>query len=270
MRKSKLAAAMFVVLLNVQAAWSEGSPSEKAVPATQPAVATLLQERIESAQSALAIARKMHQAGTATSEEVIHWSQRWAQARLDAASSAADRTTILKELVELAKAGEADARGRFEAGVASHLDAEAAHYFRIEAELKLARHLAEAQGRAKDDKQSLQGTWKVVKKVKNGESEDLKDAPATLRFAGSTVTLSQGDEKQSEGTFVIDESKTPRRITLTGTTGQSAGRTFEAIYELDGDTFKLAYGTGDHAGTPPGDFAGGPGQAMEVLERQKP
>jgi len=33
---------------------------------------------------------------------------------------------------------------------------------------------------------------------------------------------------------------------------------------------KLAYGIGANAGTPPKDFGGGQGQAVEVLERQKP
>ncbi len=155
-------------------------------------------------------------------------------------------------------------------GLSSSLDAEAARYFRIDAELRLSRQVAKANARATGDKQLLQGTWKVVKKVKNGEPEELKTAPTTLKFSGTTVTLWQDGEQQSDGAFAIDESKTPTRITLTGTSGQSAGRTFEAIYSLDGDTLKLAYGIGDNAGSPPKDFAGGQGQAMEVLERQKP
>ena len=139
-----------------------------------------------------------------------------------------------------------------------------------DAELKRSRQPAGAETGAKGDKLALQGTWKIVKKAKNGEAEDLKATPATLKFSGDTVVLSEGGEQQGKGTFTIDESKSPKRITLTGTSGHNAGRTFEAIYELDGDTFKLAYGIGANAGSPPGDFAGGRGQAVEVLERQKP
>lgn len=132
------------------------------------------------------------------------------------------------------------------------------------------RQLAPAEAAAKDDKQALEGTWKVVKKLKNGESVDLKAPAATLKFSGDVVSLSEGGEQQSAGTFAIDPSKSPKRITLTGTSGQNAGRTFEAIYELDGDSLKLAYGIGDNAAAPPKDFAGGQGQVVEVLERQKP
>jgi len=272
MRKWNVAAAMIVLLSTVHAAWAagDGHPDQTAAPATQPTVDALLQERIESASKALEMAEKMRQSGTVDSEEVVRWSQRWAQARLDAANTAAQRTAILTDLVEIAKAGEAAAEKRFQAGTSTSLDAEAARYFRIDAELKLARQLAQADARAKDDKQLLQGTWKVVKKFKNGEPEELQATPATLKFSGSTVTLSEGGEHQSEGTFSIDESNAPKRMTLTGTSGQNAGRTFEAIYELDGDTFKLAYSIGESAGSPPKDFAGGQGQAVEVLERQKP
>jgi uncharacterized protein (TIGR03067 family) len=272
MRKLNVAAAMIVFLSTVQAAraGADAVRDEPAGPATRPAEAALLRERIESAAKALEMAKKMRQSGTVDSEEVVKWSQRWGQARLDAANTAAERTAILKELVEVARSGEAEAEKRFRAGMTSSLDVEAARYFRIDAELKLSRQLAEDDARAKNDKQLLQGTWKVVKKVKNGEAEELKAAPSTLKFAGDTVALSEGGGPQSAGTFTIDQSKTPKRITLTGTSGQNAGRTFEAIYELDGDTFKLAYGIGGNAGTPPKDFAGGQGQAVEVLERQKP
>jgi len=118
--------------------------------------------------------------------------------------------------------------------------------------------------------QSLQGTWKVVKKVKNGESEDVAAHPSSLKIAGDKVTAMEGDESKGEGTFTIDESTTPKRITMNGKTGPNAGRTFEAIFELDGDTLKLAYSIGDKAGTPPTDFSGGQGTAAETLERVKP
>lgn len=271
MRKMNVIAAMIVLGSTIQAAWAgDGHPDQTAGPATRPTVAALLQERIESAKTTMDVARELSRSGVVSSEEVILWTQRWAQARVDAAGSDGERIATLKELVDVAKAAEAEAEGRFRSGTANRLDTEAARYLRIDAELKLSRQLAQADTPAKDDKQLLQGTWKVVKKVKNGEPEELKATPATLKFSGNTVTLSEGGEQQGEGTFSIDESKTPRRITLTGTSGQNAGRTFEAIYALDGDTFKLAYGIGENAGSPPKDFEGGQGQAVEVLERQKP
>jgi uncharacterized protein (TIGR03067 family) len=122
----------------------------------------------------------------------------------------------------------------------------------------------------KSDKELLAGTWKVVKKVKNGEAEDTKDNPMTIKFAGDVASATVGDESKGEGTFTIDESKNPKWITFAGTSGPSAGREIAAIYELDGDTLKLAYGTGDNCKTRPKDFSGKEGEAMEVLERQMP
>ena len=58
------------------------------------------------------------------------------------------------------------------------------------------------------DKQLLQGNWKIVKVIKNGEPEDIKDGPAYMKFADDKVTHSKGDAK-NEGTFALDESKSP-------------------------------------------------------------
>ena len=136
-----------------------------------------------------------------------------------------------------------------------------------------AARAEEAKNAAKDaasDRQSLRGTWKVVKKIKNGQSENVKDHPESLTFSGDSVTHAKGDEKAGDGTFALDEAKTPKRITFKGTGGAHAGTVFEAIYELKGDTLRIAYGTGRNAKTPPKDFTGGEGEAAETLQRQKP
>jgi uncharacterized protein (TIGR03067 family) len=117
------------------------------------------------------------------------------------------------------------------------------------------------------DRDRIQGTWKVVKRVKNGEAataKEVADQSAVLAFAGDAVTQTK-DGKAEEGTFKLDPTQSPRRITLAG---KDPARTFEGIYELAGDTLTLAYGTGEAAKTPPKDFAGGPGSGLLVLERQ--
>src|SRR4051812_31210795 len=119
------------------------------------------------------------------------------------------------------------------------------------------------------DQALIQGPWRVVKRVKNGEAEDVKEQPVTLTFAGSALTQSQGSTgRKTEGTFTIDASTSPKRITMTGKDGAHAGATFEGIYELTGDTLKIAYGVGDKAKTAPKDFTGGEGSGLLVLERQ--
>ncbi len=67
----------------------------------------------------------------------------------------------------------------------------------------------------------------------------------------------------------MDESKNPKWITFKATGGPQAGKTFSAIYKLEGDTLTIAYSTGEQTETRPGDFSGKEGEAMEVLERQK-
>ena len=124
-----------------------------------------------------------------------------------------------------------------------------------------------ANGRS--DQQLLQGTWKVVKRVKNGAAEDPAEHPTTLKFSGKAITETRDGKPAQEGAYTLDETKTPKRISLTGKSGDNAGKTFEAIYEIDGNTLKLAYSFGDNASTPPKDFTGGEGTGLLVLERER-
>lgn len=122
----------------------------------------------------------------------------------------------------------------------------------------------------RSDRQLLQGTWKVVKRIKNGHEEGASEHPSVLKISGTAIDETRDGKPAQQGTFVLDDSSSPKRITLTGKAGPDAGKVFEAIYEVDGNTFKLAYSIGDHAGTAPKDFAGGEGAGLLVLERQRP
>ncbi len=53
-------------------------------------------------------------------------------------------------------------------------------------------------------------------------------------------TLRPGGNKD-KGTLKIDPAAKPKRITITGTDGPTKGKTMQAIYEIDGDTFKVCY-----------------------------
>ncbi|HEX8916654.1 MAG TPA: TIGR03067 domain-containing protein [Humisphaera sp.] len=121
---------------------------------------------------------------------------------------------------------------------------------------------------AKTDKEQIQGTWKVVGRAKQGErtpDAEVAEHPVTLTFAGDAVREVRDGKPKDEGTFKLDPSAAPKRITLTG----ADGRAFEGIYELAGDTLKIAYGVRDGAGKPPKDFTGGENAGLLVLERQK-
>lgn len=119
------------------------------------------------------------------------------------------------------------------------------------------------------DSQHIQGTWKVVKKVKNGEAERGPGSLGSITFTGNIASAVGENGETSEGNFTIDESKKPKWVTFKATGGPQAGRTFAALYKLEGDTLTIAYSTGEHCEVRPEDFSGKEGQAMEVLERQK-
>ena len=55
----------------------------------------------------------------------------------------------------------------------------------------------------------------------------------TLRIEGGTYEVSIDGEKQSDrGTFVLDKSASPKRMTISSTSGPNKGKTFLAIYEI--------------------------------------
>ena len=123
-----------------------------------------------------------------------------------------------------------------------------------------------------DAAKAIQGSWRVVKRVKNGEAtsdEEVRRTPVVLTFAGTAVTEAKGGQASDEGAFALDAAASPPRITMTGKTGGHAGQAFAGIYELAGDTLKIAYGVGeDAAKAAPKDFAGGPGAGLLVLQRE--
>jgi len=136
----------------------------------------------------------------------------------------------------------------------------------------MLRAADEVKPGAKSDKDLLQGTWRVVGMVRNGEAmpdDDLKEAAMSMRFAGDVATLAKGDLSK-DASFTIDETKTPRQIVITPKDGPQKDKPRTNIYELNGDKLKLAFRIGDDNATPPADFTQGDGIGMMTLERQKP
>jgi uncharacterized protein (TIGR03067 family) len=91
----------------------------------------------------------------------------------------------------------------------------------------------------KKELEKLQGTWKVVKAIKEGRAksdDELKEMHAVITADKLTVKLTvKASEDLSETTpFTIDPSKQPTTIDLT-----IGKRTLQGIYELDKDTLKI-------------------------------
>ena len=136
----------------------------------------------------------------------------------------------------------------------------------------MLRAADEAKPAGKSDKELLQGTWRVVGVVRNGEAmadDDLKETSMSMRFSGDIATLAKGDQSK-DASFTIDEAKTPKQIVITPKDGPQKDKPRTNIYQLDGDTLKLAFRIGDDNATPPANFAQGEGLGMMTLERQKP
>src|SRR5262249_14946007 len=133
---------------------------------------------------------------------------------------------------------------------------------------------------AKADKDTLQGTWRLV----TGETEGLKigaDRPETkenrLLFDQTSVTLyakrrhpENGKEEttKSVGTFTLDATMTPPVIVLTWETNPwNDKRDFaqRGIYALEGDSLKLCLSLDEDDRKPPTEFSANFGSKRTLL-----
>src|SRR5262249_34355351 len=109
-----------------------------------------------------------------------------------------------------------------------------------------------------------QGTWNAVSGERDGEKLNefqLKNWEQMI-FKEDKFTR-EGNEKK-EGTFAIDPKKDPKEIDLNLTVkGQAA--TWMGIYELKGDTLKLALSGGGR----PTELSSKGGGVLIVFERMK-
>jgi uncharacterized protein (TIGR03067 family) len=116
------------------------------------------------------------------------------------------------------------------------------------------------------DKDKLKGTWTVASGTKGG-----KDVPEAMfkevkfTFAGDKMTIAMGKDLKMEWGYKIDPTKKPKEIDVT----MPDGKTGTGIYELSGDTLKIAHGeVGDAR---PKDFVSkeGGNVSVMVLKREK-
>ncbi len=117
---------------------------------------------------------------------------------------------------------------------------------------------------AKGDQEKLQGTWALVSGEHDGQPIPEEVAKTIkLTFTGDKVTLLHNDQK-NEGTFKLHSDKKPKGIDLDLDSGAVKG-----IYQLDGDTLKIANAKpGDER---PKEFPKkeGSGLTVATLKRQK-
>jgi uncharacterized protein (TIGR03067 family) len=89
-----------------------------------------------------------------------------------------------------------------------------------------------------------QGFWKPIGAVMSGArlpSDALK--AITLKIDGDKYEVTViGEDHADRGTCTLDESTTPKRMTIKGTDGPNRGKTFLAIYEMkDAGSLRVCY-----------------------------
>jgi uncharacterized protein (TIGR03067 family) len=120
---------------------------------------------------------------------------------------------------------------------------------------------------APGDPTAIQGTWKPTKAELGGQPmPDSLLQIITLKLDGGKYAVRVGDSPD-DGTYTLDAAAKPKAITVTGTVGPNAGKTFPAIYELDGDTLRICY---DLSGTKrPAEFKSVAGTQLYLVTYQR-
>jgi uncharacterized protein (TIGR03067 family) len=119
------------------------------------------------------------------------------------------------------------------------------------------------QAPAQDDAKAVQGTWIPVKAELAGQAIPeavLKTIVLKLDQEKYEVSVAG---KTDQGTCTQDPTTKPKRLSIQGTDGPNAGKTFLCIYEIDGDTFRVCY---DLSGMMhPADFATAKGTLLYLV-----
>jgi uncharacterized protein (TIGR03067 family) len=93
----------------------------------------------------------------------------------------------------------------------------------------------------RSDLELMQGTWVPVELVANGKAVEGEVLAAIKVQIKDHTYKSDRPKGQDEGTFKLDETTTPKTMTLTS----EGGRDIPAIYEISEDAFKACYAVGN-------------------------
>ena len=107
--------------------------------------------------------------------------------------------------------------------------------------LAVAASLGVLGADSSDDAKAVQGSWKPAKAELAGQpmaEAVLKIISLKLENGQYEVFVGAAPDK---GTYTIDSTSKPKSMIITGTEGPNNGKTFPAIYELDGDTLRICY-----------------------------
>jgi uncharacterized protein (TIGR03067 family) len=106
--------------------------------------------------------------------------------------------------------------------------------------LLLIETLAAAAGE-KPDAKAIEGAWAPVKAELAGQSLPAAVLKTiSLNLDGGKYEVSVAGEPD-KGTYTLNSSTKPKSMVITGTEGPNKGKTFPAIYDLEGDVLRVCY-----------------------------
>jgi uncharacterized protein (TIGR03067 family) len=117
---------------------------------------------------------------------------------------------------------------------------------------------------------NIQGTWKVVSEVEDGqEAPPERNAKVRLVFSADRVVVKESGEAR-EAAYRLDATKKPWLLEIVPATGKLKGRKLTGICSIDGDSFRICLPTHPDRETP-GDFTcpTGSGRILLSLVREK-
>jgi len=122
----------------------------------------------------------------------------------------------------------------------------------------------------KNELARFQGTWTVVSVEKDGRTASADQLVGfKIVVEGNSRIVKNDDQVLARSTMKLDLSKEPKVIHLTMTEGMFKGNTLPAIYEMNGDTWKVCMALrGDD---PPQAFAtgAGDGNLLHLYRKEK-
>ena len=139
------------------------------------------------------------------------------------------------------------------------------------ASLLLTVSLLLPAARAADELKTLSGQWSVASAVFAGQALPPPVlAGMSLRMDGASYEATVETEKGKivdKGTVALSTAAQLKRMTITGTDGPNKGKTFLAIYELNGDTLRVCYDLG--GGPHPTEFKSAPDTKLLLTTYQR-
>ncbi len=124
---------------------------------------------------------------------------------------------------------------------------------------------------AATDESKLEGTWICVKAERDGQTSE-EPVGSTIVLADGKITIHDPKRGTDEkGTYKVDDTKTPKHITLFPEKPETAGaKSFDAIYELKGDELSLCLG--GPGGARPTEVSTAPdsNRSLMIFKRDKP